>query len=380
MVGIFDTSNAIELGAQLSVRHLLLGSAGELFGQLILTIRLVSAEAGTVVFSKVDYGPVESWIDVTSRLARSVTEAIVDLSRDISVDLIQEQIDDGQLVRAQQLLDAYIRINGLNDTALSLREQIKPGLFEDYMRLANRSRRQQDYQTALQHANAAIAIKPSSDAYELRERILREQREYDAQRAYIERQAALRLEREQQRIAAGGASFVEILHGYYAALSATGHRAGAIAQWTSSSVPQLPTRWESFGLHYAGVFSLASPEDGPVSARPVGYVDVRAAYGPVLGGEAIDVSLVLAPHSAITLRLLNVFVTAGVHGGVNVRFSDLIPEGYALNALVGLAAMVDLRFSSRLGLYGAAQVGTLWDDGFALDSWLTSASAGLVLR
>jgi TolB-like protein len=43
---LFDPVNAVEYGRMLSARHLILGTAGELFGQLIITVRMVSTEDG----------------------------------------------------------------------------------------------------------------------------------------------------------------------------------------------------------------------------------------------------------------------------------------------------------------------------------------------
>lgn len=383
--GAFDSSDAIPYGELKTVRQLVLGSAGKLFGRLVITVRLVSAETGRIIFAETLYTEPENAFDAVGRIAQGMAQKAVDYTREMPaaemLDDIRRRVDRGEYVRASELLDAYVFQHGLSDGVRALRDAILPGLYDDYLKEAKKARRQSDYRSAAQFVGLAIAVEPTRDAYELRERILAEQEEHRQLQEELRRRAELeRQQRLDADLANVALSPLDVFRGYYGALQTKSHRLSVVSTWRQDVVPEVPTALGAVGIGYIGIMPRTdAPDARPVSAESVGYLSASLSLNFASDIPEASAELALAPFSAISFRLLNFFITTGIDAGVNVLFSQNLPEGYHVAPILGARVVADLRLFSSLGAFLSVGTAAILDSRTAEQQWTVTAATGLVL-
>ncbi len=95
--GIVDTGNTenlIEFGRISAVRMLLIGTIGRLYEQVIITVRLVNAESGEVVFANTLYSPKEKILGNIKRLASEIADNGLLFRTKITLEDIEASIKD----------------------------------------------------------------------------------------------------------------------------------------------------------------------------------------------------------------------------------------------------------------------------------------------
>jgi len=361
--GAIDESELISFGRILAVRQLLIGSAGRLFGRIVMTAQLLNAETGKIVFAQTLVTDEEDFYDDIRRFALEIASKAIDATVTITPEMIQDEIKKKRFIQAKRYLDVYITEHGITPETRNLRDQIVPSLAAIYGKEADRLRREHQFEEALVYAQKALVLAIDERYIELRDRIIREEESYleDLRiREEKRRQQTLRREAQYERMVKEGQS--SLVAAYLSKLSVLGIHLGVSNAWEIGSDFALP---DDFGRWGAELILAGDPvnyetpreeERGTKSRNSLAYMGFSLSAEPDGGGgNLLEGKAYLSPYTAIGLKLANLVFLFGVVGGAYVRFSSGLSDGYDWGLLAGLSASAELKVSGTAGLYAMAR-------------------------
>jgi TolB-like protein len=177
LTGSFE--NVGEIGSLLAAQQLLVGSVGRLFDNIVLTVRLVETETGRIIIADTVYTEKVNIERDIKRLAVRLGTKALDSTREISIPIIKGEMDEKRYATAKRYLDVYIQRSGLSPSVREIREELLPLLAKQYAQEASDFRKKQKFEEAIEKIQAALALRIEEEYIRLRDRILKEEREYE---------------------------------------------------------------------------------------------------------------------------------------------------------------------------------------------------------
>jgi tetratricopeptide (TPR) repeat protein len=382
--GLFDGSGQPEQLRLVGADQVILGSVGVLFDRVVLSVRLVELVTGEIVFSYTSSVREEDVMLRLDEIVQRIREYGLLRYQVITASDIRDLADRKRYAEAQERLEAYFRQQRREgaevDTSpafLELQREINDNLYQDYIRQARRARRRDDYVEARQAITRAIALQPSSEALEERDRIRLAQEEYQREIEREERLIELRAEEQQRREGAGVyLSPLDAVGVYFATISTRPHRLSVSRMQLIDedlAVSGKPSAFQSWGIGYSKAFTLQRnlPDPRALEAFGVGRVAIDLDYQEREAVNTLSVHPVLSPHLGFTVHVMNILLTTGVDGGLLLRYG----EGEAQTAewtiypTAGAYAVSDLMILRDLGVH----LGVRLDYLFGRESYLREA-------
>lgn len=387
--GNLSNEGLARIGEIENVEYLILGTVGKLFGKVVLAAKLVDVEQAKVVIARSLTSDEDRFFTDLKRFVLSLGSAAMDLNMNVTMEMVEQAIAEEDYPRAKSYLDRYVADNGLDGRTVALRDQIIPNLAGSYADMADRFRRDDKYQEAMEMIQRALSLRIDEQYVALRDRIIRDEDAYlEDQRIKAERQAQ-RLEnrriRYEKLLEEGETSLVSA---WFNNLSVLGHHLGVRNEWPIDSSYALPSVFGIWGmdyLHVADPLGITAPgrdDRGTNRVNHIAYWGFSISCEPDSGNEknTIGAEANISPYLARGFKLFNIVLLFGIDGGGGVLFSQNMPQGYQWYLLGGALCAVELKFRETFGVYGLLKGEYEW---FPEDSTLSGprlkASLGVVL-
>ena len=209
---------------------------------------MVSAESAQIILADTVYTEEEQIFEDLDRLGTTITNKSIDSNRDVTADVIREQIDRRKYIEAKNSLDLYIRKYDLDSTAQAFWDEIIPYLTNEYYKQAEKQRRSKNYSRAKEYINLAISLRIEEKYFQLRDRIYLEEELYIKDKK--EREELARLRNEEQQLREREYVGVNPIEEYYWGIKPQGMHLGISNQWFLPDDLTLPTDFGNWGADF----------------------------------------------------------------------------------------------------------------------------------
>lgn len=366
--GLFEMEGDPEQLRLVGADQVVLGSVGRLFERVVVSVRLVELVTGEIVFSYTSHAAEDDIFLRLDEIVERIREYGQLRYQRITVAEIVELADRKKYAEAQQRLEAYQRQQRrtgepINRSAefLAAQETINANLYDDFFKEARRARRRDDFVEARRLITRAIALQPSAEALEERDRIRLEQEEYRREAERQQRLIELRAEERERREEAGVyLSPFDAVKVHFETISTRPHRLSvsrthrvpADLTVTSHTVAD---SLESWGFGYTKPF-LLNPEDrepAMLEVFPMATAGITLDYREVGETNTLSIHPTLSPFTGLTVHLLNVVVSVGVDGGYLARYGEHPdkPTAWTGYPTVGAFGVTDVMIFKNLGVH-----------------------------
>ncbi|MFW5827258.1 MAG: hypothetical protein ACOCU4_04155 [Alkalispirochaeta sp.] len=368
--GLFEGNQAPEQLQITGADQIVIGSIGRLLEQVVITVRLVEIQTGEIAFSYTAHTNEDDLFLRLDEIVERIRGYGLLLSQEITVSGIADLVSRRRYAAAQERLDAFLRQQRRRDEPvpttrefLALREEIRDNLYEDYFKTARRARRRDDFVEARRAITRAIALRPSSDALEERDRIQLAEEEYQREIERQERLIRLRADEQDRQEAAGVyLSPLDAVGVFLTTINTRPTRLSLIAVSAVEPALDIPTEVENWGLGYGRTFQLLRRDQEPalLEIRPIARVGLDVEYRTTNDVNALVLHPVLTPHTGFTVHLLNILLSAGIDGGVHTTWGSDGGSTWHVSPSVGLWAVGDVMILRSLGVHLGARVDYLF--------------------
>lgn len=344
---------AVEIGKMHAAEQLLIGSVGNLFDNIVITVRLVETETGRIIIADTLYTNQDTIESDIKKLAVRLATKSIDYTRPISIELINSELELENYKKAKSYLDVYIQRNGVSSEIRSLREELLPLLAEQYAQEANQLRKDDNYEAALEAVQEALALRIDEEFIELQDKIIDQQAEYQQQREFEKKREA---EREKERalrrqeIIENG-RFYPLLT-YYRNLSLYGLHVLPASRWAIDEYLNLPSSMGDLGIE---IYATGDPftlreSQGRSMVNNMALIGGNITYLPSDPYSRIELSGYLSPYSTVGIKLANLGILFGLDGGGTFEYNNELDAGYRWIVNGGAHLSVALKLKRSFGL------------------------------
>lgn len=333
-------------------RALLLGSFGDLYGKILIAVRLVDLKTGQILFATSLLTEEASLKNSIAEIAGFVEEKGRELSLVVTPREIAEQVSARNWSEAKRLIDIYLRSNAPEDTIHEDYEKIIVGLAEDYYKQAKRFVHQGLFDEARLKIAEAIALKPKGEYYGYRESIAKAEDDWSYRRKLetARREASIRDGADRRPL-------LRDLAAYSAALTVEGARLGASYGLTIDRDDlSLEATGDDWGLELSWSDSV-TPADGTAALNWGWYAGLACRYEAIADtGRSLFIQGYASPLLAESFRVANIALTLGLDAGAMLWYGAVSPDGYLVGVSIGSTAILDLKALRRYGAFVQAKV------------------------
>lgn len=376
--GIVDDNQIIEYGKLLAAQQLLMGSVGRLFGKIVISLKLVSAESGQIILADTVYTEENQIFEDMDRLGTTITNKSIDSNREVTAALIREQIDKRKYIEAKKSLDLYIRENDLDSTAQAFWDEITPYLTDEYYKQADRQRKSKNFNRAKEYINLAISLRIEEKYFQLRDRIYLEDEMYIQDKE--EREELTRLRNEEQKLRDREYIGVNPVEDYYWGIKPQGVHLGVSNQWFISDDLALPTDFGNWGadLLVTHAFFEKEKKDLYVDIQNLAYAGLAINYEEDMN-NTLNIHAYMSPFISAGFKVTNLVLSIGADIGIQCLFSDSYSNGTLWGFSTGGTAILELKLYKTLGIYGGFKMDYLfYSENPSLNGFQTRISTGIV--
>ncbi|MEA1911997.1 MAG: CsgG/HfaB family protein [Spirochaetota bacterium] len=359
--GLTDTSDAAdyaEFGKIAAVKMLLIGTVGSLYGHVIITVRLVNAETGSIIFNNTLISLEEDILGNIKRFASEIADKGLLFGREVTREEIENDIEEDNYRRALLKIERYIESKSVDTEMLELKLSVEVSLSEENYKTAKKYLRKEYYREALDLINEAIILSGREQYYQFRDKIIEEQEEYS-------RKEAIRLDRIKQQQAkekleseAGYLSFSELASLYYQNITASGFHLGLVTGAEISEKNEISNLYEWWGGEFIYLGKVSELNDFVDQIWYVGLQINRKDEGE--GYYSFGIQPWISPAFGFNLQIWNLLLNMGLDAGGIVNLNNLIPGGVELGFSAGAMALAEFKFFKSLGLYLSLKVDYEW--------------------
>ncbi|HUW40194.1 MAG TPA: hypothetical protein VMV90_04240 [Rectinemataceae bacterium] len=355
---------------------LLLGSVGELNGRILLNVRLVDLQTGTILFADSVYTEKDNLVSSIAGLVDSIQEKGLELGLNPDIPAIERQIATKNWQEAKRLIDSYVRnrSNHLDDRVRKLYETIAKGLAETDYALSKRYVSQHLFDQAKLYIAEAIALNPDARFYGYRDTIAQREQEWQFKQQVDSARAA-------QRLSGSAPSFDEAMKSYFQRICVDGTRIGAsYGLNVDPDTYSVSSGQNDWGLDFSWTCSK-KPDDGKGIVNWMYYVGASARYESVdSAARSVFLQGYASPLLAEALKVGNLVISAGLDAGPLLWLGPVAPDGYLLGVAMGASFTTEIKIEGREGLFATAKPDWRWfpASGSRSGPYL-SLNAGIVL-
>lgn len=357
--GMVDDNQIIEFGKMLAAQQLLMGSVGKLFGKIVISLKLVSAESGQIILADTIYTEEKQIFEDLDRLGTTVTNNSIDSRREVDVQMIRQLIDKKNYIEAKKSLDLYIRENDLDTDAQAFWDEIIPYLTDEYYRQAEKQRKSKNFGRAKEYINLAISLSIEEKYFQLRDRIYLEEEMYIKEKQ--EQEELARLRKEEQQLREREYIGVNPVEEYYWGIQPHGVHLGVSNQWFLPENLTLPSDFGNWGadLLITHIFFQKEKKNIYVDTRNLAYAGLSINYEKATNNTLI-LNAYISPFIAAGFKVVNLVLTIGADAGVQCLFSDAYSNGTLWGFSTGGTVVLDLKAYKTLGIYGSMKMDYLF--------------------
>ena len=360
--GIVDTGNTenlIEFGRISAVRMLLIGTIGRLYGQVIITVRLVNAESGEVVFANTLYSPKEKILGNIKRLASEIADNGLLFRTQVTLEDIEASIKDKKYRTALQRIQRFMDTNNqIDENILERRRFVEAELAEKNLKEAGKALRRKYFREAQDLINEAIILDGKEKYYQYRDKIIEKQEEYQRREASRLERKKQKMQEDQAKVEAGYLNFWDQLDQYYNNITASGFHLGTSTGIEVSEQYALGSLFSWWGGEFLYIGECRGLND---FVNNIWYGGIHGRYQDVGNGYyALALRPYLSPFVGFNIQIANLILNLGADVGAVINLNNLIPKGYELGMAVGVMAVAEFKFLKSLGLFSALKVDYEW--------------------
>lgn len=352
MTGITDSNSLIQIGRMVSVKQLIIGTVGKLYGKVIITLRLVNAETGKNIFASTLYSTKESVFDDIKNIVSDIGDNAMIFSRGVDIKDIKESIDDDNYKKAWFQMNRYRETHATTDELVKLKKTITAELSYQYYREAKKALGNDHFRDAKNKINYAIAI-------ENREKYIRFRDEIKEDEAEYYQGIAMAKMRRQQQLRVYGANyetFSQKMKKYYNNLTYSGLFLAASSGIEINDRYKFDSLWSWWGCDILGMTTYGRKRRQILSNHWTAYAGLNFRYIDTgTGSNEFVFQLYGAPFSSLTIKLSHIFLTVGFDAGMLIRVGDIYNNSNVLGMSGGATIITQFKYLQRMGIFVGAK-------------------------
>jgi len=353
MTGITDSASIIRIGRMISVKQLIIGTVGKLYGKVIITLRLVNAETGKNIFASTLYSTKESVFDDIKNIVSDIGNNAMIFSMDVTIKDIKDSIDDDNYKKAWFQLNRYRELNPTTDELVKLKKTITGELSHQYYKEAKRALGRNHFRDAKNKINYAIAIENREKYIRFRDEVKEEEEEYHQEIAM----ARMRRQRKLREYGASYESFSTKVRKYYSNLTYSGLFLAASSGIEITDQYEFKSLWYWWGCDILGMTTYGRKRKQILSNNWTAYGGLNFRYIDTGSGISNEFAFQFygAPFSSLTIKLSHIFLTVGIDAGLMLRVSDTYDNNALVGLSVGATLLTQFKYLQRLGIFVGAK-------------------------
>lgn len=347
-----DAQQIIDIGNTLSVKQLLIGSAGKLYNRLFITLRLVNAESGKNIFSHTLFTDEENYPDEIKNIVSDIGDMALFYSFDVTINDIDESISSRNYKKAWTLLNRYLEEHNLNEEISKKRDLISLKLSEFYYKEAKSALRDSFFREARNSINKAIAIDNRDEFIKFRDKIKRDE-EHEAEQIKMQRL------REKKKLEAFGNDYrspKQKRRDYFKELSPGGIFIATSSGLSYTDKFQVDKLFSWWGFDVLGILTVKSANqkytDRGVFTYSTPYAGINGRYQKNDDGSfQFVLNPYVSPYLTFGIKLGNIMINPGLDAGLIFRFSDIFPNKAIAGFTFGGTGIVQIKILKTKGVF-----------------------------
>jgi len=344
------------MGKLFAVKQLILGTAGKLYGKIIITLRLVDAETGKNIFASTLYSTQESVFDDIKNIVSDLGDNAMIFNMGVRIEDIKRSIKDDEYKKAWFQLNRYRETNAATDEIIQLKQVITAELSEQYFKEAKRALRRDHFRDAKNKINYAIAIENREEYIKFRDRIKDEEDQFN-QRIAMEKK---KRELDVQRFGEDYRSFGEKVYEYYYNLDHPGLFLGASSGMEIRRDYKLGKRMSWYGCDLIGLGSFFSSNKGFVGSSMTGYFGlnfryIEAAKDDAAASNEFVFQVYTSPFLSTSVKIGHLFLNLGLDCGGIIHSSPAYEGGRLLGVTGGSTVLAQFKYYRTMGFFCGAK-------------------------
>ena len=357
LTGILGASKIKEIGEIFSVNQIIIGTVGKLYGNVIITLRLVDAETGKNIFAHTLYSTEKNVFSDIKNLVSEIGNKALIFSMEVTTADIRKSIKDDNYKRAWFQLNRYRENHPTTDETVRLKNTIARNLSKEYYKDARKSLKNYYFRQAKNSINNAIAIENREKYIKFRARITEVEREYNL-KLEIEKKKRLR---DFDRYGEDYKSFGEKIAEYYCNLSYNGILLAVSSGVTFDRDYKLDEINSWYGFDILGIRKFFSKNNGLISTNPTAYAGLNFRYleSSEYPSEFVF-NLYASPFLSTEIKAANFFINLGLDAGGIVHSSGRYNNSTLIGATFGSMAVIQFKMWRSFGVFTGFKFDYQW--------------------
>ena len=348
MSGIVGESDIVELGKIISVKQLVIGTVGELYGKIIITIRLVNAETGKNIFANTLFTTKKDFSDDISSLVAEISENAQIYNEIITIEKIKESYEDDNYRKAWNQMNRYLESGSLTEELKILRKKIVEELAEKYYDDADDALDDGHYREARMKINYAIAIQNRDKYLKFRDEILQEENNYILFMKNKRKQDRQRI----NNMDVDYRSTSQKVKDYYNSLPYNGLLLGVASGVSFTEYNKIEDKQAWWGGEVIGINTFSRGVQDITGLMNVGYAGLNVHYDDF---DSVSSQFVfqayISPLAGFEVKLGNFFWNVGLDAGGIIRVSKGYDSGKLWGVTGGALSTMQLKFGENIGFF-----------------------------
>ncbi|MFC1504126.1 CsgG/HfaB family protein [Spirochaetota bacterium] len=164
--GCTDSACAVEIGKILALDRIIVGTVGQLFGKLVLNVRLIDVGSGKILLAEKEQTTKDDIFKTIEVFAGKIADSAAEtLLIEVKIKDIESLIRTGNVDDAKKKLDIYKQQKGVNEKTKELDDKIKKALAKQNYKNANSAYNSRLYSKAKEYIDKAINGEPNNMTY-----------------------------------------------------------------------------------------------------------------------------------------------------------------------------------------------------------------------
>ncbi len=359
LAGLGNESDIVKIGKLISVKQIILGTIGELYGKVVVTLRLVNAETGKIIYASTVYSSEDQVVYDIKNIISDLNNMALVFATDVTREDIRKSIKDKNYRKAWFQINKYSEKKDADggEDLFKMKEEVTVNLSKQYYNEADDALDKGYFSEARTRINLAIALQNRESYLKLRDRINKEEEEYKYRVELEKKQRMKEIERYGEEYQPFSQKAREYFHG----LSYNGILLAAstgVNFKDNNKVNEVKSWW---GFDILGIDRFFSHGDSYVGTSPTAYMGFNFRYEKGENGYYQFVfNPYLTPFLSFGIKLLNLNINIGADGGFILRSSKMYSNEKIMGVTVGAMGLVQFKLWKSTGVFAGCKFDREW--------------------
>ena len=336
----------LKIGELLSVRQIIIGSIGLLNNTMLVTLRLVDAESGKILFAETLYSDDmgKGIFDDIKQLVEKMSTQTNYLSVNISIDEVNNFYKNRDYKRAWLLLNRFMENHRVSSDVQSLKKDIESKLANQFYREAKKLYLKHHYTSARRKINEAVAVAYDEKYLLFRNKIIQKEEKLAEELESEKEEMRIKAKSESEQVRLSKKEYLEsldpsgVLINYSTGFGFMGGSAfDKFSQWHGFDITLMQV------LNVEKVHSISQ-------IHPNFMFNFNFRYEPKPDFSEITYNFNLSPFSGVSFKMADVILDLNLHAGLLIKTGVGVDNTTLFGFSSGGLVSFQLKFWKRVGL------------------------------